>query len=128
MDYRNAKHISGGRIDCEVNHPIHGWVPYTLDPADTDQTVDNAALLTAIGNGATEYVPLTQEELDAITDAKEQDKSDALMQHDLQFRVMAGVLFDMLKAAKSGNFIVFDEVTDKETFNTHLARRIRAEM
>tara|TARA_R110000851_G_scaffold325604_1_gene493717 strand:- start:30914 stop:31300 length:387 start_codon:yes stop_codon:yes gene_type:complete len=128
MDYRNAKHISGGRIDCEVNHPIHGWVPYTLDPADTDQTVDNAALLTAIGNGATEYVPLTQEELDVVTETKEQDKSDALMHHDLQFRVMSGLLFDLLKAAKSGNFIVFDDVTDKETFSTHLARRIRAEL
>ena len=64
-NYRNAKHISGGRIDCEVEHLVHGWIPYTLDPADTDGTVDNDALLLAIGDDAEAYVPPTQEELDA---------------------------------------------------------------
>jgi hypothetical protein len=65
MNYRNAKHISGGRIDCEIEHPVHGWIPYTLDPADTDMTADNDALLLAIGDDAEAYVPPTQEELDA---------------------------------------------------------------
>ena len=48
MQYRNAQHISGGRIDCEIKNPIWGWIPYTLDPADTDMTVDNGALLEAM--------------------------------------------------------------------------------
>ena len=48
MQYRNAQHISGGRIDCEIESPIWGWIPYTLDPADTDMTVDNGALLEAM--------------------------------------------------------------------------------
>ena len=64
MNYRNAKHISEGRIDCEIEHPVHGWIPYTLDPADTDTTVDNDALLLAIGADAVAYVAPTQEELD----------------------------------------------------------------
>jgi len=64
MNYRNAKHTSGGRIDCEIEHSVHGWVPYTLDPADTDMTVNNDALLLAIGDDAEAYVPPTQEELD----------------------------------------------------------------
>ena len=65
MNYRNAKYISDDRIDCEIHHPIHGWIPYTIDPTDTDTTVDNAALLTAIGTNATPYVPPTQAELNA---------------------------------------------------------------
>jgi len=65
MNYRNAKHLSGGRIDCEIEHSVHGWIPYTLDPADTDVAVDNDALLLAIGDDAEAYVPPTQEELDA---------------------------------------------------------------
>jgi len=65
MNYRNAKHISDGRIDCEIEHPVHGWIPYTLDPADTDTTVDNGELLLAIGDDAAAYVAPTQAELDA---------------------------------------------------------------
>ena len=47
MQYRNAKYIDsdGQIIDCELNHPVYGWIPYTLDPNDTDMTVNNNDLL-----------------------------------------------------------------------------------
>jgi hypothetical protein len=67
MNYRNAKYIDGTRIDCEIEHSVHGWIPYTLDPTDTDMTVNNNDLLaamTAAGNVAA-LVPPTQAELDA---------------------------------------------------------------
>lgn len=65
MQYRNAKHISDGRIDCELEHPTYGWIPYTLDPSDTDTTVDNTDLLTAmLENGdVADYIPPTQEDI-----------------------------------------------------------------
>lgn len=69
MNYRNAKYIdaSAARIDCEIEHPTHGWIPYTIDPADTDMTIDNSVLLAAIheAGDVEPYVPPTQEELDA---------------------------------------------------------------
>lgn len=68
-NYRNAKYIDGTRIDCEIEHSVHGWIPYTLDPTDTDMTINNDDLLaamTAAGNVAS-YVPPTQAELDAAT-------------------------------------------------------------
>ena len=49
MQFRNAQSLGDGRFDCEIEHPVHGWIPYTLDPADTDKTVDNASLRAAIG-------------------------------------------------------------------------------
>ena len=68
MNYRNAKYVNdNGWIDCEIEHPVHGWIPYTLDPADTDMTVNNDELLAAMalnGNVAA-YIPPTQAELDA---------------------------------------------------------------
>ena len=70
MEYRNAKYINAdGWIDCEINHPMHGWIPYTLDPNDTDMTVNNDELLAAMAtNGdVAAYVPPTQAELDAQT-------------------------------------------------------------
>ena len=68
MNYRNAKYINEtGWVDCEIEHPDYGWIPYTLDPADTDMTINNDDLLAAmIANGdVAAYVPPTQAELDA---------------------------------------------------------------
>ena len=63
---RNAKSIneSNTRFDVEIDHPTYGWIPYTLDPADADQTIDNDALRTLIGSDFAAYVAPTQEELD----------------------------------------------------------------
>lgn len=68
MEYRNARYIDEARIDCEIDHPAYGWIPYTLDPADTDTTVSNDDLLAAMAqNGdVAAYVPPTQADLDAI--------------------------------------------------------------
>ena len=55
------------RMDVEINHPTYGWIPYTLDPSDTDTTVDNEAVMSLIGADFTSYVAPTQADLDAGT-------------------------------------------------------------
>lgn len=40
MEYRNAKHIAGGLIDCEINHPRLGWIPFTVDARDAEAQFD----------------------------------------------------------------------------------------
>ena len=68
MNYRNAKYINdSGWIDCEIQHPQFGWIPYTLNPADTDMTVNNGDLLEAMAKkgDVSAYIPPTQDELDA---------------------------------------------------------------
>ncbi|AYP28111.1 tail fiber assembly [Lentibacter phage vB_LenP_ICBM2] len=66
MNYRSAQYIDSTRIDCEIEHPEFGWIPYTLDPADTDMTIDNNHLLAAMASAGdvAAYVPPTQAELD----------------------------------------------------------------
>ena len=69
MNYRNAKYINDiGWIDCEIDHPDYGWIPYTLNPDDTDMTIDNNVLLAAMvaNNDVAAYVPPSQEELDEM--------------------------------------------------------------
>jgi hypothetical protein len=59
MEYRNATRTARtGAVDCEINHPTFGWIPYTLDPSDTDPAIDNVALITAMqaNNDVAEYV------------------------------------------------------------------------
>jgi len=73
---RNAQSLNSDntRFDVEINHPDYGWIPYTLDPSDTDNTVNNSELMSLIGADFTAYVAPTQEELDAET--AEQVRSD----------------------------------------------------
>ena len=82
MKYRNAKYINdNGWIDCEINHSDHGWISYTLDPADTDMTVNNDDLLAAMRSAGdvAAYVPPTQTELDAALAAGLRLQRDGLL-------------------------------------------------
>lgn len=49
MEYRNAKYINPEHtiVDCEINSPDYGWIPYTMNPDDPDTTVDNNVLIAA---------------------------------------------------------------------------------
>ena len=68
---RNARSLQADnqRFDIEINHPQHGWIPYTIDPSDGDATIDNAALLELIGTDFEAYVAPTQAEIDAADSA-----------------------------------------------------------
>lgn len=65
MEYRNPQYNHRGTIDCEVNHPVHGWIPFTADPNDVEEhgRVLYQRILAA-GSIAT-YVPPTDEEVAA---------------------------------------------------------------
>jgi len=67
QEVRNAVSLNAEntRFDIEINHPELGWIPYTLDPHDPDNTVSNQDLLALIGSDYAAYVAPTQEELDA---------------------------------------------------------------
>jgi hypothetical protein len=66
-EVRNAQSLNAENtwFDVEINHPEHGWIPYGLNPDDTDTTVDNSVLLELIGTDFEAYVAPTQAELDA---------------------------------------------------------------
>jgi len=67
------------RMDVDINHPDYGWIPYTLDPADTDTTIDNAEVMALIGTDFTAYVAPTQAELDASAAAQARDERDSIL-------------------------------------------------
>lgn len=65
MEYKNAKFIENDRIDCEINHPRLGWIPFTLDKSDVGSDIDVIQLyndITSSGN-VDPYIPPTEEEL-----------------------------------------------------------------
>lgn len=61
--YRNAKYLENGFVDCEIEHPTYGWIPFTLDPSDTSTEVDAAGLFERIvtnGDAAAYSPPATE--------------------------------------------------------------------
>ena len=70
MNYRNPAYTALGWIDCEIEHPEYGWIPFNCDPNDTGAKFDTAALFAEMQPHAAPYVPPTQEELDAMAAAE----------------------------------------------------------
>lgn len=81
MNYRNAKRLANGWIDCEIEHETHGWLPFTCDPNDTGALFDTAALhATMDADPATAaYVPPTQAELDATAATAVRQQRDTIL-------------------------------------------------
>ena len=94
-EFRNAQSISSdnSRIDVEINHRVYGWIPYTLDIADQDMTINNDDLLALIGTNFVAYTPPTQAELDAeaasevraLRDFKLQSEVDPIVSNALRW-------------------------------------------
>jgi hypothetical protein len=67
-NYRNAFFVNEAEtiVDCEIEHPAYGWIPYACNPDDGDQTIDNDYLFAqfAAKGDVAAYVAPTQSELD----------------------------------------------------------------
>ncbi len=64
-EFKNAKYINETCIDCEINHPLHGWIPFTVVPDDDGSDVNVQKLYDdLVKSNPDPYVPPTQEQLD----------------------------------------------------------------
>lgn len=48
MEYRNPQRTAGVAIDCEINHPVYGWIPFTCHPDDRGAEFDVTPLYAAL--------------------------------------------------------------------------------
>ena len=84
-EVRNAQSLNADNtaFDVEINHPEYSWITYTLDPDDTDMTVDNSVLLELIGSDYAAYVAPTAEEITAELAASVRGQRDGLLASDV---------------------------------------------
>ena len=77
-EVRNAQSLNAENtaFEVEINHPEHGWIPYTLNPADGDDTVNNDDLMVLIG---TNFTRITQEEKDERESNNVRTKRESLL-------------------------------------------------
>ena len=78
---RNAKSLqaNNARMEVEINHPDYGWIPYGLDPADTDTTINNDAILALISTDFVAYVAPTAAEIATALAVTERSKRDRIL-------------------------------------------------
>ena len=72
MEYRNGQRTRNAAIDCEINHPVYGWIPFTCDSEDTGAQFDVAELHARLDADpdTAPYIPPTQAELDELAARK----------------------------------------------------------
>ena len=119
---RNAVSLRADNLlmDVEINHPDFGWIPYTLNPADTDTTIDNDAIMSLIGTDFAAYVPPTQEELNAAAAAEVRAKRDRRLVTEVDPIVSNALRWADLTAAKQAEWTQYRtdllNVTDQAGF------------
>ena len=64
MNFRNAKYNAFGTIDCEIEHPVHGWIPFTADPNDVEPL--GAEVFNAAKDSASAYVEVTPDPTEVL--------------------------------------------------------------
>lgn len=108
-EIRNAVSLNAEntRFDVEINHPNYGWIPYTLDPSDTDMTIDNTALLSLIDTDFAAYVAPTQAELDAETAAEVRAERDYRLQTEVDPLVTNPLRWAELTEAKQTEWTTY---------------------
>ncbi len=81
-EIRNAVSINDEDtvFELEINHPEHGWILYTLDPSDGDNTVNNDDLMVLIG---TNFTRITQEEKDERESNNVRTKRESLLTNEV---------------------------------------------
>ena len=94
-EFRNAKYINETCIDCEINHPTHGWIPFTVVPDDDGSDVNVPKLYDDLVKSNPEpYVPPTQEELDERKAMEVRSWRDRLLQEHVDSYVMNFMRWD----------------------------------
>ena len=78
---RNAQSANPANtfMSVEINHPDYGWIPYGVNPADTDTTINNDEVMALIGTDFAAYVAPTAEELATAAAAQVRSQRDQLL-------------------------------------------------
>ena len=78
---RNAQSANTANtfMSVEIDHPDYGWIPYGVNPTDTDTTINNDEVMALIGTDFAAYVAPTAEELAATAAAQVRSQRDQLL-------------------------------------------------
>ena len=123
---RNARSLQADnlRMDVEIDHPEFGWIPYTVDPTDTDTTINNDEVMALIGTDFAAYVAPTQAELDAAAAAQVRTERDNILATVVDPIVSNNLRWAEMTAEKQAEWSAYRtallDITDQAGFPTDI--------
>jgi hypothetical protein len=81
MEFRNPVFTANGDVDCEVNHPRLGWIPFTASPDDVEE--HGREIFDAASKEAAPYVAPPASDRRGSTAVSRADFCIALVTHGL---------------------------------------------
>lgn len=77
MEYRNPKFTATGDIDCEVAHPVFGWIPFTASANDVEAHGRELFRIISAAGNIEPYAPSTL--VMALVEAQVRARRDSLL-------------------------------------------------
>ena len=108
MKTRNAIYNENGTIDCDINHPKFGWIPFLANPDDPEKHGRDIHAELIVSGSVSAYVPPTKAELDIIS-AKQLEQDKATKKSELIKEKMSLLLV--------AEFAEIDTAIDKASIN-----------
>lgn len=121
-EVRNATSLRADnlRMEVEINHPDHGWIPYCVDPSDTDTHVNNDEVMALIGSNFAAYVAPTQAELDEEAAEEVRRERDGILLNDVDPIASNPLRWAEMTAAKQAEWSAYRtallNITDQAGF------------
>ena len=121
-EVRNAQSLNAENtaFEVEINHPEFGWIPYGLNPDDTDMTVNNSVLFELIGSDYSAYVAPTQAEIDETLSEGLRIHRDNMLVHEVDPIVTNPLRWSALTDAKQAEWTQYRtdllNITDQSGF------------
>ena len=116
MEFRNPVFATVNTIDCEINHPVYGWIPFTADPNDVEPI--GAEVFNAAKGSAAPYIAPPEVPVDLSADVRTErnrrlrEEVDPMVMNSLRW----GDLTDEQRQAWADYRRALLDVTEQEGF------------
>lgn len=107
MNYRNPRLLESGFIDCEIEHEIYGWIPFTCSLDDPGASFDTAALFEEMLPHAEPYIPPSEEELNQLRSVYLRDTRDQKLRDEVDPIAGNALRWGSLTAEKQQEWAVY---------------------
>lgn len=120
MKFRNPKYcIDRISIDCEIDHPVYGWIPYTCNPNDNESMIDAKKLYNDILE-AGNIIDVSEEEIRQNLEYRIRDRRNILLVSNVDSVICNPLRWKSLTEKQKKEYEIYRQalldITDQKDF------------
>lgn len=123
IEYRNAKRVSNYAIECEINHPRFGWIPFGCVKGDASATEFNSTELYEVLDAdpnTLPYIPPSEEHLFELASFDIRTKRKQIMAKEVDPIISNHIRWSGLKPERQQEWLDYRkallDITDQAGF------------